>query len=91
MHTTHAWSCCDGVCNASAGSDSRRSSRQRAVDDDTVRQQAPAAEAQRLDLPFESEMKSYSGGSTGGTAAAGTLLGPSKSTLISVLMAPCRC
>lgn len=54
----------------------------RAVDDDTVRQ-APAAEAQRLDLPFESDMKSFTGGSTGSSAAAGNSnmqpqLGPSK-------------
>lgn len=49
-----------------------------AVEDDRVQQQAPAAEAGRLDLPFESDMKSFTGGSSGGAAAAaGIMLGPS--------------
>lgn len=69
--------CCTGV--------SRRHARLlRAVDDDAVGQQAPAAEAQRLDLPFETDMKTFSGGSTGSTAAAAAGvpgLGPSESTL----------
>jgi hypothetical protein len=52
------------------------------VDDDTVRQQAPAAEAELLDLPFESDMKSFAGGSTAPAAAAGMMLGPSRLSLV---------
>jgi hypothetical protein len=76
---------CDVSCSAGIWSLSR-SFRLRAVDDDTVQQQAPAAEAgaELLDLPFESDMKSFTGGSTGSitpAAAAGTMLGPSRLSL----------
>lgn len=66
--------CCTGVAR-------RHARLLRAVDDDTVRQQAPAAEAQRLDLPFESDIKTFSGGSTAAAAAGVPGLGPSESTL----------
>lgn len=51
--------------------------------DDNVqqRQPAPAAEAQRLNLPFESDMQTFTGGSTAGSGrstAATTQLGPSE-------------
>jgi hypothetical protein len=53
----------------------------RSLQDDD-RAAAPAVEAQRLDLPFESELRSYSGGSTaaGGNSknSAGGALGPSE-------------
>lgn len=55
--------------------------------DDQQKQQAQvtAVEADKLDLPFESEIKTYNGGSTGGTtnsSSANYQLGPSKCTQV---------
>jgi hypothetical protein len=61
-------------------SSSAGSLRLHALDDERSRQQAPAAEAELLDLPFESDMKSFSGGSTAAAPPAGSWLGPSESS-----------
>lgn len=69
-----------GVLRAGHARDSAGCHRLRAVEDDTARQQA-LAEAGGLDLPFESDIKTFSGGSTASTAAAGNWLGPSECRL----------
>jgi hypothetical protein len=56
-----------------------------AAEDEQKQAQVAAAEAGRLDLPFESDlpdsMQTFSGGSTPGAAAAGSsVIGPSEST-----------
>eukprot|EP00882_Tetradesmus_deserticola_P009899 GHRQ01010460.1.p1 GENE.GHRQ01010460.1~~GHRQ01010460.1.p1 ORF type:complete len:311 (+),score=106.07 GHRQ01010460.1:329-1261(+) len=49
-----------------------------AAEDEQQQARVAAAEAARLDLPYESDMQTFSGGSTRGAAAAGSsVLGPS--------------
>ncbi|WIA18005.1 hypothetical protein OEZ85_009492 [Tetradesmus obliquus] len=63
----------------SIGSHSRHQLKRAAAEDEQKQAQVAAAEARKLDLPFESDLQSFSGGSTpGGAAAAGSsVIGPS--------------